>query len=471
MKIKQSLFFTMFVLFLGITQEHPAQSQINQTGFITRLQIAVDSGVIAYKLTEPQEVKRISGAPQQENRRRDGGMDVLELVYPGAQFTFGKYRKDANAIFTLLHLTLDNKPVDIGQNRKLVLRDSRDLKKLDRFQGFQNVSLKKVDLKNEAEFMASMPFDSRTEWPEADSLPAGFNPRCLLENGKNPGLGVRSLHEQGITGRGVGIAIIDQPLLLNHEEYVSRLVRYDATEMAGFPPQMHGSPIASIVVGKNIGVAPEATLSWFAVPMWQKDNTGYIRALHLIFDLNKHLPKDETIRVVSISDGRFAGKKRYEEWQNVLNEARERGLFVVTCDTSDWRFGTLTLSEGGSPDNPQSYRIGKYSFPDDVLRVPTGNKTLAGYSGTNVYVYEREGGRSWAAPYLAGLAALAFQVNPQITPQEIKEMLIKTATSTKAGAVVNPIDFINRIKKMSKDDREVRNWRNKTFNFMKQNDF
>jgi subtilisin family serine protease len=55
---------------------------------------------------------------------------------------------------------------------------------------------------------------------------------------------------------------------------------------------------------------------------------------------------------------------------------------------------------------------------------------------------------SWAAPYLAGLAALAFQVNPGIKPAKIKELLVKTATKTKAGPIVNPKAFINGVKSL-----------------------
>ena len=447
MSVKQFISLILFLVFL--TEKHACFAQA-QENVVNKIQDAVEAGVIVYKLTEPHEVKKFLGTPQTENRRRDGGLELLEMVYPGARFIFGKYRSDPKAVYTLLHLRLDSKELDIGQNKKLELRHKGDLKKLDRFRGFQTVSLKKVDLRNEAELIASMRYDSETEWPGADSLPAGFNPAHLLDNGRNPGLGLRSLHARGITGRGVGIAIIDQPLLLTHEEYASRLARYDATGLAGFPPQMHGSPIASIAVGKRIGVAPEATLSWFAAPMWEKDNAGYIRALRIIFDLNNHLPEDEKIRVVSISEGRFASKKNYPQWQKALNQARERGIFVVTCDTSFMRFGTLTLTEGTNPDHPQNYRIGKYSFPNDVLRIPTGHKTLAGHTGNEVYVYEREGGRSWAAPYLAGLAALAFQVNPQITPDEIKKLLIETALHTAAGAIVNPPAFIQKTKELQR---------------------
>ncbi len=445
---KKSIPFILFLILFSIKPLLFGQvSKSNSNSELEfKLKNAAESGKIQYKLTEPDEIKELLGKPQKESVKRDGGLDILEYVYPDVKIIFGKQWIDKDALFTLLHLKIKDKAVDIGRDKKLVLRSNRDLKKLDRFWGFQSVSLKNLDLKNKGDLLAAMPFNSLTEWPSADKLPPGFNPRQLLEEGKNPGLGIRSLHAEGVAGEGVGIAVLDQPLLLGHEEYVSRIIRYDATGLAGFPPQMHGSPVSSIAVGKDIGVAPGATLSYFAVPMWKKDNSGYIRAFCRIFELNRSLPLDEKIRVVSISDGRFASKKRYQEWRSVLKEANKKGIFVVTCDTSFMRFGTLNLIEGKDPDLPESYRPGKYCSQKDVLRIPTGNKTVASYEGVNVYTYEREGGRSWAAPYIAGLAALAFQVNPQITPEKIKELLIQTAVRTSAGPVINPAGFINRVK-------------------------
>jgi subtilisin family serine protease len=424
------------------------ESNLDQkTDLIIKLQDAVKSGDIRYKLTEPKEIKVLLGNPQQERTRKDGGMDILEISYPKIEIILGKRRHDKSALFTLLRISINGKTVDIGQKKKLELRNKNDLKKLDNFWGFQNISLKNLDLREETELIESMTFDSYTEWPPQDKLPIGFDPYRLLEEGKSPGLGIRNLHEQGINGKGIGIAIIDQPLLLGHEEYTSRLIRYDATGLGGFAPQMHGSPIASIAVGREIGVAPDATLSYFAVPMWEKDNSHYNQALRRIIELNKLLSADEKIRVVSISSGMFSSYKGFEELQKTFKEACEKGVFVVTCDPNFLNYGTLTLIEGKNPDNPDNYRIGRYSSKKDIIRIPTGNKTVASHRGIDVYTYEREGGMSWATPYIAGLAALAFQINPYITPDKIKELLIKTVTKTSAGPIINPIDFIESVKK------------------------
>ena len=126
-------------------------------------------------------------------------------------------------------------------------------------------------------------------------------------------------------------------------------------------------------------------------------------------------------------------------------KALKAGILVVTCA---WDYGTLELIEGKDPNDPESYNGGGYS---DHLQIPTRNKTIASYRGINAYGYSR--GRvsnSWAPPYIAGLAALAFQVNPDLQPQTIVEQLVKTATHTKAGPVVNPPGFIEAVQNNKK---------------------
>jgi subtilisin family serine protease len=97
-----------------------------------------------------------------------------------------------------------------------------------------------------------------------------------MELGKNPGLDIRQLHEQGITGRGVGIAIIDQTLLVDHQEYVNQLRLYEeGSDIQGgwLQTQMHGPAVASIAVGKTTGVAPEADLFYIATSMCNTTGT------------------------------------------------------------------------------------------------------------------------------------------------------------------------------------------------------
>ncbi len=413
---------------------------------IARLKKSLADGTIAYKLTEPEEIKALLGPPQEEKQAPEGGMIGLEMKFPRVLAVFGKFKEERTP-FTLGFLILDGVEQDIGRDRRIMLRNPADLKKMDRFTGLANVSLARLDLRSQADWLGSMDFDTDTEWPAPDKMPPGFDPAGLLAMHRTPGLGVRRLHARGIAGKGVGVAIIDQPLLLGHEEYTQRIARYDATGLVGMDPQMHGSPIASILVGKSIGLAPEAALSYFAVPMWKSDNQAYVNALKKIFSLNETLPAEEKVRVVSISTGLFSRNPHSAEWKAALTEADSLGILVVTCDPDFLKFSILTCELGQDPDDSKSYGPSIYADESDVLRIPGANRTLASHRGDAVYRFDRVGGQSWGAPYIAGLAALAFQVDPKLEPRRIVALLVETATKTAAGPIVNPEAFIAAVEK------------------------
>lgn len=83
----------------------------------------------------------------------------------------------------------------------------------------------------------------------------------------------------------------------------------------------------------------------------------------------------------------------------------------------------------------------------DILGVPAGNRTTASRSGPDDYMFWRQGGMSWTVPYLAGVAAMAFQVDPELKLNSVPELWMKTATKTSAGLVVNPAAFIEAVRK------------------------
>jgi serine protease AprX len=405
-------------------------------------------GKIAYKLTVPEDMKKMLGLSTRETITNDGGMQRLFLNWPGINATFTRMR-DYSTPLTLIYMKVNGKTIDIGQDKPVVLKYENDLKKFDPFWGFAGVSLEKLDLRDYAELLSEMSFDSQTRWPDSDKLPENFNPSRILEEGKNPGLGIRSLHRQGIDGRGIGLAILDQPLLKDHIEYKDQLVLYEKKHLLDTTPAMHGVPLVSIAVGKNCGVAPKASLYYYAMRMTaMPDNKIYCDIIDNIIKRNKEASASEKIKVISISTGTFRQQKNYELWKETIKKAEQNGILVVTCNGQWLRYGTLQLIPGKEPDNPSSYKRGKYGGPGNVLLVPSGNKTTASHLGPEIYTYDTDGGMSQAAPYLAGLAVLAYQVNPNIEPQKIVELWISTAVHTDAGPIVNPADFIDAVRKL-----------------------
>ena len=406
---------------------------------------AVGEGKIAFRLTTPDEFKALLGPADNEAVRNDGGMEILDLQYSDLQAKFERMR-DYSTTSTIRWIIVKGKPLDIGQEHQVVLRNEDDLKKFDPFWGLANVSLTNLDLRGHLQLLETMPFDSRTKWPGHDKLPGGFDPLHLLEDGKNPGLGIRALHKQGIDGRGVGIAIIDQPLLKDHIEYVDRVVKYEVIDVEGVPPQMHGPAVCSIAVGKTCGVAPGASLYYFAIPMWKPDNKPYCDVIDKLIKLNEDPNATERVRVVSISTGMFRQQDNFNRWREALKKAEQNGILVVTCAQESIRHGMLARIDDKDPDNPASYQSGIYGVQSGAVLVPANNRTTAGHTGRDVYTFWREAGMSWATPYVAGLAVLAYQVNPEIEPNTIVTLLQKTAVKTNVGAVVQPMEFINAVR-------------------------
>jgi serine protease AprX len=210
--------------------------------------------------------------------------------------------------------------------------------------------------------------------------------------------------------------------------------------------QMHGPPICSIAVGKTCGVAPGASLYDFAVPMWKRENQPYCDAIDKLIELNSDPNRTEQVRVVSISTGMFPQQDNFDRWQQARNKAEQNGILVVTCEQVSIRHGMLARIAGKDPDSPDSYQSGIYGVQPGAVLVLASNRTTAGHAGRDVYTFWREAGMSWATPYLAGLAVLAFQVNPEIEPETLVTLLQKTAVQTSVGAVVQPVDFIKAVR-------------------------
>jgi len=420
----------------------------DKTNIVDKVLCAVKEGELAFRLTSPDELKALLGTPENEHTQKDGNSNVLLIEYTNVQAAFVRFGENGpNALFQIM---IEGRALDIGRDKPITLRRVTDLAKVDTFFGVAGMSLVKLDLTDQSQRLSELPFDNRTKWPAADKLPKGFAPAALLEDGKNPGLGVHKIHERGIDGRGVHIAIIDQPLLRDHLEYKDRIVEYTELEVAGAPLEMHGPPVTSIAVGKTCGTAPAASVHYYAVPTWKWWNEHckpYAATLERVIERNKAFSPAQKVRVVSLSLGAMSEWSDHALWAKAVQHAADEGILVVTCDPADYKINTLKRKSGLDADSATNY-INQFGLSfESRLGVPAGNRSTASRTGGNDYFFWRQGGMSWTVPYLAGLAAMAFQVDPDLKPQSIPDLWMKTATKTSAGLVVNPSAFIEAVRK------------------------
>ena len=307
-------------------------------------------------------------------------------------------------------------------------------------------------------------FDESTKWPAIYADTA----HQILEQGMNPGLGIRNLHKQGITGKGVNVAIIDQNMVLDHPEFQGKIVKYfdTGTKQPADEGSMHGPAVTSLLVGEAIGTAPGAKVFYAAAPTWTGDAQYYADALNWIIAENKKLPVGEKIRVVSVSAAPSGAGSPFtannSAWDVAYERATKAGILVLDC-TTDHGITAPCYYDLDDPDNvskctpgwpgmetrwPGRPGIENLSMPGQIY-IPTSFRTTAEeYSqGDFAYQYTGRGGLSWSIPYLSGVLALGWQVRPDLTGTQLLDILYKSAYVTDDGLkIINPAAFIDMVK-------------------------
>lgn len=292
--------------------------------------------------------------------------------------------------------------------------------------------------------------------------------------------GVDALHLQGITGKGVTVAVLDSglwehPALLNDTKGKNRvLARYDAlrnaTDIELTDESGHGTHMTSIIAnsekttkagtptGSYKGVAPDANL----VAVKVLDRQGLAHVLEIVRAIQWVVENREkyNIRVLNLS---FAQTPRWRYWDDPVNQAVMRawaaGIAVVAAAGNEGP-DQETI---GSPGNlPYIITVGAVTdswtpetrdddyIPDFSSRGPTPSghvkPDIVSLGGHMTGLIRPESaiaqeqpedilrtgefvstGSSQASALVSGILALLLQLEPDLTPDDLKCKLTSSA--------------------------------------------
>lgn len=302
--------------------------------------------------------------------------------------------------------------------------------------GFYDVTLSlskplnaELDFSKSAWFLQECVFSENTfaNTPK-EHLPEGFDPKAVIEKGKDPGLNARAVHASGITGKGVKVAIMDWQLPPS-ENYDSNIVSYKAQETAKkIPETMHGAAVTSILAGKETGVAPGADVYYFAGRQSFREeysNEDMIKSFKNVLEINTNLPENEKIRIVSISGPVYGG----EEAENLVKELEDSGVWVMSSPEFWKNFGYLAKKDPmGNPNDFDNHTIhAKAEGSGRQLYVNSGDRTVAHFTASADYRHDSKASASWAIPVVAGYYALACEADPSMTKERFLQLAEETA--------------------------------------------
>jgi serine protease AprX len=297
--------------------------------------------------------------------------------------------------------------------------------------------------------------------PAAPDQASGVYPRVVRAN---------KVWQQGIAGSGVTVAILDSGVaadadLVQPDNRILASVNF-ADQRVTSDPGGHGTHIAGIVAGNGtnsggqfVGIAPQANV----VDVRVLGNTGSGRISSVVRGIEWVLAHRAVynIRVINLSFGAPANLSyRVDPMSAAVEIAWRRGLvvvaasgnggpqrdtvltpgidpYVITVGATDDR-GTIGrgddllawFSAWGSPDSnakpdlvAPGRRIVSLRVPGSALDTLYPDHVVVAQNGST---YLRLTGTSMATAVVSGAAALLLQRRPNLTPDQVKALLVGT---------------------------------------------
>ena len=242
---------------------------------------------------------------------------------------------------------------------------------------------------------------------------------------------------KGYTGQGMTIAMIDGPVDTSAPELAGANItvktpcEYEASQAS----RTHATAIASILVSKKYGVAPDATLIAYSMPSegekvsdeCKKDKSGLKRTASAQFEM----AMNDGAQIISYSSSDRNHNSKELKW--AIARAMAQGVIVVgpmgndAKDENDqsvaWWSGTVGVSAIDASGQFASYS----SWGQGVVAAGVGGPVKArDYETGGVKDMQ---GTSFATPIVAGQIALARQRWPQATPNQLLQLVTHSGSN------------------------------------------
>lgn len=255
-----------------------------------------------------------------------------------------------------------------------------------------------------------------------------------------------------LTGQGITVAVIDSEVAAMHPALNGRVVqRRNYTAEPWGNPGVHGTAVAGLIAADDQtdgGIAPGATIYNYKVLatnrfMHADDHAGAMAIQQAL---------EDGAGVANCSWGAGAITKAKSREAVAVDSAWALGMVVIKSAGNDGP-GASTMTTPADADgvivvggtNLAGKRVGDYSSRGPVQRrsrphlvapggEPNGPRLeccmITGGFGDSGY------GTSYAAPQVTGAVALLLQQNPNLTPDEVRDHLLRSAKKL-AGFKVN----------------------------------
>lgn len=318
---------------------------------------------------------------------------------------------------------------------------------LDRKSYFRNWGFCFCDLTNhkfddniDFKTIRRVPFSTKTVFP--DKHPFHFDKSIYHVDDD-----IKKMHDIGIDGSGINVAIIDFTFETIPNELKECLVYYkeynENTEV-----HFHGTTVASQLCGKNLGVAPKASL-WF-YGTGQGGNNIKKDALLALKDIYEQNQRGANIKVINISGSVYRQNPEFIEiYKNLLNQ----GCYIIDSLLFDENFTSINQDANTGELYYSDWQL--LSMGNELaskIAIKTGGKMTPLVTTEKDYLYCGQATYSWSIPILAGYFILALQIKPELTYDEFVD-LARTTVKNENGIML--FDIVSVINELNKENSKT----------------
>ncbi len=245
-------------------------------------------------------------------------------------------------------------------------------------------------------------------------------------------INAKEVYKNGLTGKGIGIAILDTGAFIHREiaENISYFKDFIHYRNRCYDDNSHGSHISGIIAADSFGVAPKASL----IELKVLDGSGRGNSWDIIRCLNWIIENHTqyNIRILNFSIG-FTPGAGIDEQKAILDLVEKI-----------WDCGVVVVAAAGN-DGPDEFTITVPGISRKIITVGSSDPKSFGSRGPNRCCivkpevlapgyqirsisnhedeYEYKTGTSMSTPMVSGAIALVLEKNPLLRPEEIKLML------------------------------------------------
>ena len=243
---------------------------------------------------------------------------------------------------------------------------------------------------------------------------------------------------KGYTGKGVTVAIIDGPV----DTSVAELSGASISDKSPCPvnpsddSRRHGTEVASLLVAREYGVAPDVTLNSYQTMSSGSTADSSCKDSALIYkhaSLINHAINNGA-QIVSIS---ISSNDRNTSLKWAIARAMSSGTIIVAAignsasDNDSGSLATWSGVVGVSAVDINGARADYSSWGQGVTTAAVGGPIKAYDYGTSQIIETK--GTSISTPIVAGFLALARQKWPDATANQLLQLLVHTTVNTDGG--------------------------------------